>query len=90
VKHFFTINEFRSFVERGYQGLDVQVGGGKTVYLGDAPGMRLSNRELNQVRHHAVLGHGLPVRAIRARGYADTKSGLRGKHAYRRPGHRYA
>src|SRR5262245_7233356 len=38
VKHFFTINEFRSFVEGGYQGFDVQVGGGKTVHLGGAPG----------------------------------------------------
>jgi hypothetical protein len=31
---------------------------------------------LNQVRHHAVLGHGLAVQAIRARGPADTKVGL--------------
>src|SRR5215472_9474209 len=28
VKHYFTINEFASFVEGGYQGLDVEVGGG--------------------------------------------------------------
>ena len=34
VGHYFTINEFASFVEGGYQGLDVQVGGGKTVHLG--------------------------------------------------------
>ena len=38
VKHYFTINEFASFVEGGYRGLDVQVGGGKTVHLGAAPG----------------------------------------------------
>src|SRR5262245_8577834 len=76
VKHFFTINEFRSFVEGGYQGFDIQVGGGKTVHLGGAPGLQLSNRELNQVRHHAVLGHGLAVQAIRARGPADTKVGF--------------
>src|SRR5262245_10088158 len=76
VKHFFTINEFRSFVEGGYQGFDVQVGGGKTVHLGGAPGLRLSNGELNQVRHHAVLGHGLAVQAIRAYGRADTKVGF--------------
>src|SRR5215510_11542453 len=56
VKHFFTINEFRSFVEGGYQGFNIQVGGGKTVHLGGAPGLRLSNGELNQVRHHAVVG----------------------------------
>jgi beta-glucosidase len=76
VKHFFTINEFRSFVEGGYQRLDVQVGGGKTVHLGGAPGLRLSNGELNQVRHHAVLGHGLAVEAIRACGQAGTKVGF--------------
>src|SRR5215469_8054566 len=38
VKHFFTINEFRSFVEGGYQGFDTQIGGGKTLHLGGAPG----------------------------------------------------
>lgn len=78
VKHYFTINEFASFVEGGYQGLDVQVGGGKTVHLGAAPGLRLSDAELKQVRHHAVLGHGLAVqrsgpRARRALGSASRK-----------------
>jgi beta-glucosidase len=76
VRHYFTINEFASFVEGGYQGVDVQVGGGKTVHLGAAPGLRLSDAELKQVRHHAVLGHGLAVQAIRARGAAGTKVGF--------------
>jgi beta-glucosidase len=76
VKHYFTINEFRSFVEGGYQGLDVPVAGGKTLHIGAAPGLELSDAELNQVRHHAVLGHGLAVRAIRARGRADAKVGF--------------
>src|SRR5262245_39621035 len=76
VKHFFTINEFRSFVEGGYQGFETQIGGGKTLHLGGAPGLRLSNRDLNQVRHHAVLGHGLAVQAIRARGRMGTKVGF--------------
>jgi beta-glucosidase len=76
VKHFFTINEFRSFVEGGYQGFDIPVGGGKTVHLGGAPGLRLSNGELNQVRHNAVLGHGLAVQAIRASGHSGTKVGF--------------
>jgi beta-glucosidase/6-phospho-beta-glucosidase/beta-galactosidase len=58
------------------KGLDVQVGGGKTVHLGAAPGLRLSDAELKQVRHHAVLGHGLAVQAIRARGPAGTKVGF--------------
>src|SRR5262245_9210213 len=75
VKHFFTINEFRSFVEGGYQVIETQVAGG-TVRLGGAPGLKLSNGELNQVRHHAVLGHGLAVQAIRARGRAGTKVGF--------------
>jgi beta-glucosidase len=38
VKHYFTINEFASFVEGGYQGVDVEVVGGKTVHLSAAPG----------------------------------------------------
>ena len=75
VKHYFTINEFRSFVEAGYQVVDVKVGG-KTLQLGGAPGMRLSDSELKQVRHHAVLGHGLAVQAIRASAPAGTKVGF--------------
>ena len=76
VKHYFTINEFASFVETGYQGVDVQVGGGKTVHLGSAPELRLSDADLKQVRHHAVLGHGLAVQAIRASASADTRVGF--------------
>jgi beta-glucosidase len=75
VKHYFTINEFRSFVEGGYQLVDVKVEG-KTLQLGGAPGLRLSDRDLKQVRHHAVLGHGLAVQAIRARAPAGTKVGF--------------
>lgn len=76
VKHYFTINEFASFVEGGYQGLDVDVGGGKVVHLGAAPGLRVSDAELKQVRHHAVLGHGLAVQAIRAQGPVGTRVGF--------------
>jgi beta-glucosidase len=76
VKHYFTINEFASFVEGGYQGVDAPVGGGKTIHLGAAPGLQLSNGELNQVRHHAVLGHGLAVLAIRAHGRSGTRVGF--------------
>jgi beta-glucosidase len=75
VNHYFTINEFRSFVEAGYQVVDVKVGG-KTIQLGGAPGMRLSDSELKQVRHHSVLGHGLAVQAIRAHAPAGTKVGF--------------
>jgi len=76
VKHYFTINEFATFVETGYQGVDAKVGGGKTVHLGSAPELMLSDAELKQVRHHAVLGHGLAVQAIRASGPADIKVGF--------------
>src|SRR5262249_20699948 len=50
--------------------------GGKTLELGGAPGMRLSDRELKQVRHHSVLGHGLAVQAIRAHAPSGTKVGF--------------
>src|SRR5262249_8366142 len=72
VKRCCTVNEVRAFGEGGCQGFDVQVGGGKTVHLGGAPRLRLSNGELDQVRHRAVLGDGLAVQAIRARGRAGT------------------
>ncbi len=64
VKHIFTINEFGAFVELGYR-----VG----VH---APGLRLPPGRFNQTRHHAVLGHGLAVQAIRANAKAGTKVGL--------------
>jgi beta-glucosidase len=40
------------------------------------PALKLSNAELKQVRHHAVLGHGLAVQAIRGRGPAGVKVGF--------------
>ncbi|MGV0802681.1 family 1 glycosylhydrolase, partial [Mycolicibacterium elephantis] len=40
-----------------------------------APGLQLPPGEVNQVRHHAVLGHGLAVQAIRAQARAGTKVG---------------
>jgi beta-glucosidase len=75
VKRYFTINEFRSFTDGGYHVVDVKVGG-KTIQLGAAPGLRVSDRELKQVRHNAVFGHGLAVQAIRASGPAGTKVGF--------------
>ncbi len=64
VKHFFTINEFGAFVELGYR-------------IGiHAPGLKLPAARFNQTRHHAVLGHGLAVQAIRAKAKAGTKIGL--------------
>jgi beta-glucosidase len=63
VRHFFTINEFYSFVEFGY---------GSGV---NAPGLKLPPAQLNQVRHHAVLGHGLATQAVRARARPGTRVG---------------
>ncbi len=64
IGRFFTINELSSFVEIGY-------GAGLL-----APGLKLPAAHLNQVRHHAVLAHGLAVQAIRARAKPATKVGL--------------
>ena len=64
VKHFFTLNETSAFVELGY---------GNGVW---APGLNLPLGRLNQVRHHAVLGHGLAVQAIRANAKPGTEIGI--------------
>jgi beta-glucosidase len=63
VKYIFTLNECSRFLNFGYG------------YGIDAPGLKLPPAELNQARHNAVLGHGLAVQAIRARGRAGTKIG---------------
>lgn len=77
VHHFFTINEFRSFTEAGYRGFEIPAPGTPTgsriVHL--APGLRLPLADVNQVRHHSVLAHGLAVQAIRASGKQGTKVG---------------
>jgi beta-glucosidase len=76
VGRYFTINEFRSFTDYGHRGMQVDVGGGKTFRVLLAPALLLSDAELYQVRHHAVLAHGLAVQAIRAHGPAGTKVGF--------------
>lgn len=63
VNTFFTINECSRLVQLGY-GLGY-----------DAPGLTLPQGELNQVRHHVALGHGLAVQAIRALARAGTRVG---------------
>ncbi|WP_340317385.1 GH1 family beta-glucosidase [Rhizorhabdus argentea] len=64
VKHFITLNEMSSFVDLGYKhGLH-------------APGLRLPVAEVNQVRHHALLAHGLGAQAIRAHARPDVQVGL--------------
>jgi beta-glucosidase len=64
VGHFFTTNEFVCFTDLGY----------KTGRF--APGLQLSDAHVNQVRHHAILGHGMAVRAIRANAKGHTQIGL--------------
>lgn len=61
VKHFMTLNEMRSFVDIGYRD-------GR-----HAPGLKLPPEKLSQVRHNAVLAHGLGVQAIRAHARPGTK-----------------
>src|SRR4051794_28256811 len=63
VRNIFTLNEAGRFVTFGY-GLGI-----------DAPGLKLPPAELNQVRHHVALGHGLAVQAIRAHARGGTKVG---------------
>jgi beta-glucosidase len=64
VSHFFTINEFTCFTDLGY----------KTGKF--APGMKLPDAQVNQIRHHAVLAHGMAVQAIRANAKSGTQIGL--------------
>src|SRR6266516_4137655 len=62
-RYFFTLNECAAFVELGHAA---------GVF---APGLQLPRGRLNQVRHHALLAHGLAVQAIRARSRAGTQTG---------------
>lgn len=64
VQHFMTMNEIRSFVEIGYRD-------GR-----HAPGLQLDAKQVAQVNHYAVLGHGLAVGAIRAHAKPGTKVGV--------------
>jgi len=64
IGHFITINEFSTFVDLGY---------GRGAH---APGLKLPLPRLNQVRHNALLGHGLAVAAPRAQAKSDIRIGL--------------
>src|SRR5271163_409155 len=64
VGHFFTINEFTCFTDLGY----------KTGKF--APGLKLPDAQVNQIRHNAVLAHGMAVQAIRANAKPGTQIGL--------------
>lgn len=64
VKHIMTVNELSTYVLLGYS---------KGTH---APGLKLSRKEVAQVAHYAVLGHGLAVGAIRANAKPGTKVGF--------------
>ncbi|KIU29886.1 beta-glucosidase [Sphingomonas melonis] len=64
VHRFMTVNELRCFTDLGHM-----VG----IH---APGLKLPQGQVNQVRHHGVLAHGLGVQAIRANVRAGTEVGL--------------
>jgi len=64
VKNFMTMNEIRTFTEVGYQA-------GR-----HAPGLKLNAQDMAQVKHHALLAHGLGVQAIRANAHPGTLVGL--------------
>jgi beta-glucosidase len=64
VRHFFTTNEFVCFTDLSYK-------------VGQfAPGLKLDAAQVNQVRHHGILAHGMGVQAIRASGRPGTQVGL--------------
>ncbi len=63
ISHFMTMNEIQTFVDLGY---------GTGIH---APGLKLNRAGVAQVRHNAVLGHGLAMQAIRAKVKAGTKVG---------------
>jgi beta-glucosidase len=64
VKHFFTTNELVCFTDLSY----------KTGQF--APGLKLADGPVNQIRHNGVLAHGLAVQAIRANAKPGTQVGL--------------
>jgi beta-glucosidase len=64
VQHFFTTNELVCFTDLGYKD-------GKF-----APGLKLPAAQVNQIRHHGILAHGMAVQAIRAHAKSGTQIGL--------------
>ncbi len=64
VRHFMTTNEIVCFTDLSYK-------------IGQfAPGLKLADAAVNQIRHHALLAHGLGVQAIRAGAIAGTQVGF--------------
>jgi len=64
VHHFMTTNEFICFTDLGYKSGQF------------APGLKLPDAAVDQIRHHGILAHGLGVQAIRASSPNGTQVGL--------------
>ena len=64
VHHFMTTNEFICFTDLGYKSGQF------------APGLKLPDAAVNQIRHYGILAHGLGVQAIRASSPSGTQVGL--------------
>lgn len=64
VRHWFTLNEIMCFTRLSY-------GTGQK-----APGLRLPDGEVNQTYHHALLCHGIGVRAVREHGAPGSLVGI--------------
>ncbi|HEY3324458.1 MAG TPA: GH1 family beta-glucosidase [Planctomycetota bacterium] len=64
IKNWFTINEFVCYTHLSY-GLGMH-----------APGEKVDKKRLNQLTHHAILGHGLAVDAIRSNAPKPVQVGL--------------
>ena len=64
VGHFFTTNEFVCFTDSGYKDGTF------------APGLKLSAGQVNQIRHHGILAHGMAVQALRANARPGMQIGL--------------
>jgi beta-glucosidase len=75
VADFITLNEIHAFVELGHRGVEEEIEG-RRVSKEHAPGLKLPPSELRQVRHHAVLAHGLAVQAIRANAPSAVRCGF--------------
>ena len=64
VHHWMTTNEFICFTDLGYK-------------VGQfAPGLKLPEAQCSQIRHHAILAHGLGVQALRANTPSGSQVGL--------------
>lgn len=64
VNRFFTINEFKCFTDMAYRSPEFP------------PALKVSTQVANQVRHHALLGHGLAAAALRANAKRPIQVGL--------------